>query len=74
MRVPQDVSIVGHNDLPLVDMVETPLTTIRISHVAMGEEAARLLVRDIEMPGLAPERIVAPPELVLRGSTAVPSK
>jgi LacI family transcriptional regulator len=72
LRVPQDVSIVGHNDMPLVDMVEPPLTTIRISHVAMGEEAARLLVREIETPGLAPERIVTPPELVLRGSTAAP--
>ena len=73
LRVPQDVSIVGHNDMPLVDMVEPPLTTIRISHVAMGEEAARLLVREIETPGLSPERIVTPPELVVRGSTMSPS-
>jgi LacI family transcriptional regulator len=70
LRVPQDVSIVGHNDMPLVDMVQPPLTTIRISHVAMGEEAARLLVREIETPGLSPERIVTAPELVVRGSTA----
>jgi LacI family transcriptional regulator len=72
LRVPQDVSIVGHNDMPLVDMVDPPLTTIRISHVAMGEEAARLLVREIETPGLSPERIVTPPELVVRGSTMSP--
>jgi LacI family transcriptional regulator len=58
--------------MPLVDMVEPPLTTIRISHVAMGEEAARLLVREIETPGLSPERIVTPPELVVRGSTMSP--
>jgi LacI family transcriptional regulator len=72
LRVPQDISIVGHNDMPLVDMVEPPLTTIRISHMAMGQEAARLLVREIETPGTRPERIVTPPELVLRGSTAAP--
>ncbi len=72
LRIPQDVSIVGHNDMPLVDMVEPPLTTIRISHVAMGQEAARLLVREIETPGSKPERIVTPPELVLRGSTMAP--
>jgi len=29
--------------MPLVDMVEPPLTTVRIGHVAMGSEAARLL-------------------------------
>jgi len=74
LRIPQDISIVGHNDMPLVDMVEPPLTTIRISHVAMGQEAARLLVREIETPGSRPERIVTPPELVLRGSTAAPGR
>ncbi|MDB5595562.1 MAG: Alanine racemase [Hyphomicrobiales bacterium] len=69
---PRDMSIVGHNDMPLVDMVEPPLTTIRISHLRMGEEAARLLVREIEAPGSLPERIVTEPELVLRASTAAP--
>lgn len=70
LRVPQDVSIVGHNDMPLVDMVEPPLTTIRISHLCMGEEAARLILREIDQPGGAPERIVTPPELIVRGSSA----
>jgi DNA-binding LacI/PurR family transcriptional regulator len=31
-----DLSIVGHDDMPLVDMIESPLTTVRIGHVAMG--------------------------------------
>jgi len=39
---------------------------------ARPEEAARLLVREIETPGLSPERIVTPPELVVRGSTMSP--
>lgn len=72
LRCPADISIVGHNDMPLVDMVEPPLTTIRISHLRMGEEAARLLLRGIESPGSKPERIVTEPELVRRASTAPP--
>jgi LacI family transcriptional regulator len=55
-------------------MVEPPLTTIRISHQTMGEEAARLVVREIECPGLSPERVVTPPELMLRGSSAAPPR
>ena len=45
---PDDVSVVGHNDMPLVDMVHPPLTTVRIDHLAMGGEAARLVVARIE--------------------------
>lgn len=70
LACPRDVSIVGHNDMPLVDMVEPPLTTIRISHRLMGEEAARLLLRSIETPGSKPRRIVTEPLLIERGSTA----
>lgn len=74
LSIPRDMSIVGHNDMPLVDMVDPPLTTIRISHLRMGEEAARLLLREIEAPGMAPERIVTEPELVVRASTSAPSR
>jgi LacI family transcriptional regulator len=36
LACPEDLSIVGHDDMPLVDMIESPLTTVRIGHVAMG--------------------------------------
>jgi LacI family transcriptional regulator len=45
---PDDVSIVGHNDMLLVDMVDPPLTTVRISHLEMGEAAARILLRQLD--------------------------
>jgi len=32
LRVPKDISVTGHNDMPLVDMVDPPLTTIRLPH------------------------------------------
>jgi len=34
-RCPDDISVVGHNDMPLVDLVSPPLTTVRIEHREM---------------------------------------
>ena len=71
LRCPDDLSIVGHNDMPLVDMLQPPLTTVRISHREMGQEAAQLLLRSIaEGPGRAARNVVLMPELIIRGSTA----
>ena len=61
MRCPEDVSITGHNDMPLVDMVEPPLTTIRISHDLIGREGARLLLERIAQPDVPPAQFVRPP-------------
>jgi LacI family transcriptional regulator len=66
---PLDVSVVGHNDMPLVDMVSPPLTTVRICHREMGEQAARMLLEEIS-GSHAPQRTVTlAPQLVLRAST-----
>lgn len=70
LSCPADISIVGHNDMPLVDMLQPPLTTVRISHREMGREAAQLLLRNIKEPsGLAARNIMLMPTLVVRGST-----
>jgi LacI family transcriptional regulator len=72
LRCPNDVSITGHNDMPLVDMVEPPLTTIRICHDLIGREGARLLLERIAQPDLPPAQIRTSPALILRASTAPP--
>ena len=75
LSCPQDVSIVGHNDMPLVDMVAPPLTTIRIDPLALGEKAAALLLDWLgSPPGMEPRavQLVTKPTLVVRGSTAPP--
>ena len=69
LSCPEDISIVGHNDMPLVDMVEPPLTTVRIEHTAMGNEAARLLIEQIQNPAAKSIIRVTPSELIVRGST-----
>ncbi|WP_246088669.1 LacI family DNA-binding transcriptional regulator [Phreatobacter stygius] len=72
LRCPADVSVVGHNDMPLVDMVEPPLTTIRIGPRDMGRDAARLLLERMTGSALPIRRIVLAPDLVFRASTAAP--
>ena len=69
-KCPEDISIVGHNDMPLMDIVRPGLTTIRISHKEMGHVAADLLLQAIDQPGRSPRNIVLPPQLVIRQSTA----
>jgi LacI family transcriptional regulator len=70
LRVPLDVSVTGHNDMPLMDRVEPALTTIRIQHHEMGRAAAQLLLQAMANPARADTTIVLRPELVVRKSTA----
>jgi len=67
---PADISVIGHNDMPLMDMVSPALTTIRIEHREMGRKAAELLLEGISSGAGAPRHIVLTPELVVRNSTA----
>lgn len=69
LRCPEDISLVGRNDMPLMDVVSPPLTTVRIEHREMGRIAARMLAEQIK--GGSPEirHVVLRPELVVRGST-----
>ncbi|WP_218035983.1 MULTISPECIES: LacI family DNA-binding transcriptional regulator [Sphingobium] len=72
LRCPQDISIIGHNDMPMMDLVTPPLTTIRISHNALGREAADLLLQRIRGDDPEIRNIVLAPSLVVRESTAPP--
>jgi LacI family transcriptional regulator len=73
LHCPDDLSIVGVNDMPMSDRVQPPLTTIRVGEYELGREAARLLLAHIEQPGREPETVLITPELVVRGSSAKPA-
>jgi LacI family transcriptional regulator len=68
-RCPEDISVVGHNDMPLVDLISPPLTTIRIGHREMGRGAAKLLLKEIDNRGAAVQHVILQPELIVRAST-----
>jgi LacI family transcriptional regulator len=70
LRCPDDISIVGCNDMPFADRFAPPLTTVNVARDTMGRAAAELLVELIENPELPPRQIVIEPELVVRRSTA----
>jgi len=69
VRVPQDVSIVGHNDMPFVDLIDPPLTTVRVAVDQMSRQAAQLLLELLKAPQEPPSMRVLTPRLVVRGST-----
>jgi LacI family transcriptional regulator len=71
IEVPQDVSLIGHNDMPLLDQLRPPLTSVRIQHYEMGLRAARLLMAALHGTPDAASTVVLRPELMVRGSTAV---
>jgi len=72
LRCPQDVSVVGFNDMRFADRFAPPLTTVRIPHHEMGRRAAEQLLARIGGAVVAKGRIVLPAELVVRDSTAPP--
>ena len=71
LRIPDDLSVVGFDDLPFAHVFEPPLTTIRIDPETLGSEAFEALAKLIAGEPPPPGRIL-PVELVVRGSTAPP--
>jgi LacI family transcriptional regulator len=70
LQCPDDLSLVGFNDMPFVDRLRPALTTIRFPHYQLGTEAAQLLLERVSTPE-APVKIrYVDPELVVRASTA----
>ncbi|HEX8007825.1 MAG TPA: LacI family DNA-binding transcriptional regulator [Trebonia sp.] len=74
LRCPEDVSVIGFNDMPFIDRLRPPLSTVRFPHYQLGTEAAKLLLEQIDDGGDGPVKILyLAPELVVRGSTASPA-
>jgi LacI family transcriptional regulator len=73
LRCPEDISVIGFNDMPFVDRLRPPLSTIRFAHHQMGIEAATLLLERIDAEGGPVKILYLAPELVVRGSTAPPA-
>jgi LacI family transcriptional regulator len=70
LNCPANLSVVGFNDMPFIDRLRPPLTTIRFPHYQVGTEAAQLLLELIS-DGSGPVKVLyLAPELVVRGSTA----
>ncbi len=72
LRVPDDLSVVGFDDIPIAQWLDPPLTTVRQPLAAMAAAAMRMLVRALAAGSTEPHRLELPTTLVVRRSTAPP--
>ncbi|MGY0071318.1 LacI family DNA-binding transcriptional regulator [Streptomyces sp. QTS137] len=73
LRVPDDMAVVGYDDIEFAASAVVPLTSVRRPAVAMGRQAGRLLVEDTARGGVHEHaHVVLQPELVVRRSTMGP--
>jgi LacI family transcriptional regulator len=72
LRVPQDVSILGFDDIPQAAMVRPALTTVRQPLEQMGRLATQMLIDQLKNPEKQIGRIELPTQLIVRDSTSTP--
>lgn len=70
LHLPDDLSVIGVDDIPLVSYFDPPLTTIRQDFEQIGRKATRLLLRAIHDPDAPAQHRQLPAQLVKRRSTA----
>ncbi len=68
-RVPDDLAVVGFDDIPLASIVSPPLTTVRVPRYRLGERAMEMLLRVIDAKGAFEQREDVDIELVVRRSS-----
>jgi DNA-binding LacI/PurR family transcriptional regulator len=71
--VPQDVSVIGFDNIPWTDLCAPPLSTIELPVPEMGVEAVQQLLRRLRAPDEPRRRVVFDVGLVLRESVAPPA-
>lgn len=69
LRVPEDISLLGFDDIPDARMTLPPLTTVHVPFLEIGRELARMAIEKASSPRVALPEVVLPAELVLRGTT-----
>lgn len=68
LRVPQDMAVVGYDDIEIAAFLEVPLTTVRIPKYELGAEGFKLLKRKMADNTASVQKVILPTELVVRKS------
>ena len=68
-RVPEDIAVIGYNDIEIAAYISPPMTTIRQKITEIGETATKLLIEQLEGDNTSERHIVLKPELVVRKTT-----
>lgn len=69
IRVPEDVSVMGFDDIPQAVMMSPAISTVRQPAYQMGQQACNLLIGQIENPSIIPNKIILNTDLIVRSST-----
>jgi DNA-binding LacI/PurR family transcriptional regulator len=69
LRIPEDVAVVGFDDIPLAEYLDPPLTTIRLPAYGLGWAASERLIRMIRGEGLDQHEVLVESELIVRASS-----
>jgi LacI family transcriptional regulator len=69
LRIPEELAIVGYNDIPLATRMVPALTTVHVPIHDFGAAAARLLLEQIDTGEPSRRRVIFNPELIVRGSS-----
>ncbi len=72
LRVPEDISVVGYDDLPIAEQLEPKLTTVRQNRMGLGKSA--FLILEGMISGVSVSKMLLRPELIERASTAKPEE
>ena len=67
-RIPEDIAIVGHDDIPLAALVSPALTTCRVPRYELGARAVNALLERLQDCPDGCQQIVLQPELIIRES------
>src|SRR4030065_914247 len=69
-KVPEDVSVIGFDDIEADLLLDPSLSTIRVPKIELGVEALKLLVNTLKNKKSLPKKILVPVELMIRESTS----
>lgn len=71
-RIPEDVSVVGYDDLPICQFLDPPLASVRQPSQGLGQLVAQLVINAVEHTEPFRQDILVPAELMVRGSVMAP--
>ena len=72
LKIPDDISIIGFDDMPWATLLRPPLTAIVQPTYELGQQAAELLLARLKDPGRPVSHVQLNTTLVVRGSTSAP--
>lgn len=71
IKIPDDISICGYDNIPESERTTPPLTTVDVNRKKIGREGVKLAIRMMEGDVSEPQDIIIKPELVIRESTKI---